>query len=188
VPLAEPHFERVLTLVARTAGAPGPLVLPVAETARTTDPNVAITAVKTMEQRMAVQMWPFRTMTWLFAICGSLAVILATVGLAGVVIHAVNRRIREFGVRLSVGATPRDLMRDVLIGSTRMLIPGLAIGVLLAVGAAQFARFLLVGVNVLNPLTYIAVALLQSMIVVSACVWPAIRASRVDPLKALRAE
>lgn len=188
VPLAEPHYEQLLTLVARTAGAPGPLVLAVADAARTTDPNVAITAVKTMAQRMAVQMWPYRTMTWLFAICGSLAVILATVGLAGVVIHAVSRRIREFGVRLSVGATPRDLMRDVLIGSTRMLIPGLAIGVLLAMGAAQFARFLFLGIDVLNPLTYIAVALVQSMIVMLACVWPAIRASRVDPLRALRSE
>ena len=60
---------------------------------------------------MGVQLWPFRTLTWMFSICGGLALLLATVGLAGVVIHAVNRRVREFGVRLSVGATPRDLLR-----------------------------------------------------------------------------
>jgi ABC-type antimicrobial peptide transport system permease subunit len=141
-----------------------------------------------MEQRMGVQLWPFRTLTWLFSICGSLALVLATVGLAGVVIHAVSRRVREFGVRLSIGATPRDLMRDVLLSSTRMLIPGITIGLLLAAGAAQLVRFMFIGVNVLNPSTYLVVAVIQVLIVVIACIGPAVRASRVDPLTALRAE
>lgn len=188
VPLNTSHFERSLTLVARTAGPPALLVRAVADAAQAADPNVAVAAVKTMEQRMGVQLWPFRTLAWLFSICGSLALILATVGLAGVVIHAVNRRIREFGVRLSVGATPRDLMRDVLIGSARMLMPGVIVGLLLAAGAAQLARTLFVGVNVLNPATYLVVALLQAVIVVLACIGPAVRASRVDPLIALRSE
>lgn len=188
VPLDASHYQRSLTLVARTAGPSLPLVRAVQEAALATDANVAMETVKTMDQRMAVQLWPFRTLTWLFSICGSLALILATVGLAGVVIHAVNRRIREFGVRLSIGATPRDLMRDVLTSSTKMLIPGVATGLLLAAGAAQLMRVLFVGVNVLNPATYIAVAILQTAIVVLACIAPALRASRVDPLVALRSE
>ena len=73
---------------------------------------------------MAVQLWPFRTVSWLFSICGSLALILGTVGLASVIIHAVNQRRREFGVRISVGATPRDLMADVLRSASRLLVPG----------------------------------------------------------------
>jgi predicted permease len=188
VPLARPHYEKALTLVARTAGPPSVLVRSVRDAAQAVDPNVAMTAVKTMEQRMGVQLWPFRTLTWMFSICGGLALVLATVGLFGVVIHSVNRRVREFGVRLSIGATPRDLMRDVLIGSARMLIPGVTIGLLLAAGAARLARFVFIGVNVLNPATYVVVALLQVLIVLIACIGPALRASRIDPLVALRSE
>ena len=188
VPLHYSHFERSVTLVTRTAGPPALLVRPIADAAQATDPDVAMIAVKTMDQRMGVQLWPSRTLTWWFSICGALALMLATVGLAGVVIHAVNRRVREFGVRLSVGATPRDLMRDVMIGSARMLIPGVIIGLLMAAGAAQLARVLFVGVNVLNPATYLLVALLQAAIVIVAYLAPAVKASRVDPLVALRAE
>ena len=90
---------------------------------------------------------------------------LATVGLAGVVIHAVSRRMREFGVRMSVGATPRDLMRDVLASSIGMLVPGLIAGLLLAATGARLMQAIFIGVNVLNPITYLAVALLQSAIV-----------------------
>ena len=188
VPLSRQHYQRAVTLVARTDGPPSAHVRPIAEAAQAVDANVSMTAVKTMAQQMGVQLWPFRTLSWLFSICGGLALILATVGLAAVVIHAVNRRLREFGVRLSIGATPRDLMRDVLVGSARMLIPGVTIGLLLAAGAAQFARVIFVGVNVLNPATYLAVALVQALIVLIACLGPALRASRVDPLIALRSE
>jgi predicted permease len=188
VPLGTADYARPLTLVARTAGPPAALVRSIEDAAHAVDPNVSMFAVKTMEQRMGVQLWPFRTLTWLFSICGSLALILATVGLAGVVIHAVSRRVREFGVRLSIGATPRDLMRDVLASSTRMLIPGVTIGLLLAAGVGQLVRFMFIGVNVLNPTTYLIVAVIQVVIVVIACIGPAIRASRVDPLTALRSE
>jgi len=188
VPLGTADYDGPLTLVARTAGPPVTLVRSIEDAAHAVDPNVSMFAVKTMEQRMGVQLWPFRTLTWLFSICGSLALILATVGLAGVVIHAVSRRVREFGVRLSIGATPRDLMRDVLVSSTRMLIPGVTIGLLLAAGVAQLVRFMFIGVNVLNPATYLIVAVIQVAIVVIACIGPAIRASRVDPLTALRSE
>jgi hypothetical protein len=188
VPLTSRDYERGVTLVARTAGPPSSLVRPVEDAAHAADPDVALVAVKTMEQRMAVQLWPFRTLTWIFSICGGLALVLATVGLAGVVIHAANRRVREFGVRLSVGATPRDLMREVLIGSTRLLIPGMLAGLLLAAAAARLVRIVFIGVNVLNPTTYVVVALVQVLIVVVACLGPALRASRVDPLIALRSE
>ena len=188
VPFASAHYERPLTLVARTAGPAAAMARTVGDAARAVDPDVAMTAIKTMEQRMGVQLWPFRTLTWMFSICGVLALLLATVGLAGVVIHAVNRRVREFGVRLSVGATPRDLLRDVLAGSAKMLIPGVTIGLLLAAGAARLVRYVFIGVNVLNPTVYVIVGLLQVAIVIAACVGPALRASRIDPLTALRSE
>jgi ABC-type antimicrobial peptide transport system permease subunit len=137
---------------------------------------------------MAFQFWPFRTLSRVFTICGMLALILATVGLAGAVIHAVSRRQREFGVRLSIGATPRDLAGDVLRSSMRLLLPGLAVGILLAAATARMVQVIFLGVNVLNPAVYLAVAVLQAAVVAAACLGPALRASRVDPLVALRSE
>jgi len=188
VPLGREQFEGALTMVARTAETPALLVRAVEEAFRMADSKVSVFAVKTMEQRMAVQLWPFRTVSWLFSICGTLALMLGTVGLASVIVHAVNQRRREFGVRVSVGATPRDLVADVLRGAGRLLVPGLVVGLLLAAGLAQLAQAALLGVNVLNPLSYLAVAVAQCAIVGLACVAPALRAARVDPLVALRSE
>src|SRR6185295_7660811 len=71
-PLRLEHFDRGVTLVARTSGAPAALVKPIESAAHDVDPDVATFAVKTMEQRMGVQLWPFRTLTWMFSICGAL--------------------------------------------------------------------------------------------------------------------
>jgi predicted permease len=188
VPLAREHFEGGLSIVARTAGPSASLVRPLADAAQSVDSNIAMVSVKTMEQRMAVQLWPFRTLRSLFTICGALALILATVGLAGVVIYAVNRRLREFGVRLAVGATPRDLASEVLTSSGKLVLPGLIAGTVLAAAAARLIQAIFVGVNVLNPLTYLAVALLECVVVAAACIAPTRRAARADPLVALRAE
>jgi predicted permease len=188
VPLTPAHYERSVTVVARSIAPPATLVRPITDIAQAIDPSVALVSVKTMEQRMAVQLWPFRTLTRLFTICGLTALLLATVGLAGVVIHAVNRRVREFGVRLSVGAAPRDLMRNVLQGGMAMLVPGLAVGLLLAAAVARMIQSVFVGVDVLHPVTYVVVAIVETMIVAIACLGPALRAARVDPLTALRAE
>ncbi len=187
-PVNSDDYAGALTVVVRTAAAPAPLVRAVATAAHDTDPNISLLSAKTMEQRMAVQLWPFRTVSWLFSICGALALILGTVGLASVIVHAVNQRRREFGVRVSVGATPRDLIADVLKSAGRLLVPGLVVGVLLAAGMAQLAQAALVGVNVLNPVAYLVVVAVQCLVVALACLAPALRASRVDPLVALRAE
>jgi ABC-type antimicrobial peptide transport system permease subunit len=154
---------------------------------QTTDARVAVVA-KTMAERMSMQTWPFRTLRNVFSLCGVLALLLATAGLAASIIHAVNRRQREFGVRLSIGATPRDLLADVLGQGIRLLLPGFAIGALLAVAVARLLQFLFLGVNVLNPLTYLVVGAIECAVVIAACLGPAIRASRVDPLIALRSE
>jgi predicted permease len=188
VPLGREYFERNLSLVARTTTPPEMLTRAISEAARAVDPHVSLWSLKTMRQRMDVQLWPFRTVGWLFSICGLLALVLATVGLAGVVIHAVSRRLREFGVRLSVGARPRDLMANVLEDTTRMFLPGLVAGSLLAATAARLLQVAFYGVDVLNPLTYLAVVLVETAVVLIACLRPALQASRVDPLKALRSE
>ena len=188
VPLSAEAFESEVTIIARTNGEATPLLRSVLDAAHEVDPNIAMLSVKTMAQRMEVQLWPFHTASWMFSICGGLALLMSTVGLSGMVIHAVNQRTREFGVRMSVGATSRDLMVDVLKGSTALLLPGLIAGVILSAAGAQVIRVVFVGVNVLNPATYLAVAALECLIVIVACLPPAVRASRVDPLIALRSE
>jgi predicted permease len=186
VPFGRDSLAGSLSLIVRTAAAPEGLVRTFREAAQTVDPNVSMLSVKTMEERIAVQLWPYRTISWLFSICGALALILGTTGLAGVVIQAVNRRLKEFGVRVSIGATPRDLVMDVLSDAGRLLLPGLVVGTLLAVAGAHLVQAAFVGVNLLNPVSYLAVALLESAIVVLACIAPAMRAARVDPLAVLR--
>jgi predicted permease len=188
VPLGSDQFSGSLSVIVRAAGAPAVLVRPLTEAAHDVDPAVALLSAKTMEARMAVMLWPYRTVSWLFSICGVLALVLATVGLAAVVVHAVTRRRREFGVRLSIGATPRDIVLDVLRSSGRLLVPGVAAGVLLAALVARLLQSVFVSIEPLNPLTYAAVILLECAMVALASVGPAIRASRVDPLVALRAE
>lgn len=187
-PVGSDDYAGALTVVARTAAAPASFVRAVTTAAHDVDPNIALLSAKTMEQRMAVQLWPLRTVSWLFSICGALALVLGTVGLASVIVHAVNQRRREFGVRVSVGATPRDLVADVLTNAGRLLVPGLVAGVLLAAGLAQVAQAALVGVNILDPLSYLVVIAAQCLVVALACLAPALRAARVDPLVALRAE
>jgi ABC-type antimicrobial peptide transport system permease subunit len=172
----------------RTAAAPSLLVRPVLDLANAVDPNVPMQSVKTMEERMAMPLWPFRTLSRMFSLCGGLAVLLAVVGLAGVVAHAVSRRTREFGVRVSIGATPRDLLVDVLKSSALLMLPGLVVGLALAAGAARLTQVVFLGVNVLNPLVYLGVAIAHGVIVLVACIGPALRASRLDPLVALRTD
>lgn len=188
VPLDRNGYEGPVSLIAHSNVAPETLVRPIIDAAHEVDDKVALLSVKTMEQRLAVPLWPFRTVRWLFSICGTLALILATVGVAGVVIHAVNRRLREFGVRMSVGATPRDLLLDVLGGSAKLLVPGVIAGTVLAALVARLLQAAFYGVSVLNPLTYVAVALVEVAVVLLACISPAIRAARIDPLIALRSE
>jgi predicted permease len=185
-PLGREQYGGALTMVVRTVDEPTPLVRSFNDAAREVNPNISLLSVKTMEQRMAVQLWPFRTVSWLFSICGSLALILGTVGLVSVIVHAVNQRRREFGVRISIGATPRDLVADVLGHASRLMVPGLVVGVLLAAGLARLAQAAFIGVNVLNPAAYLGVVLLQCAIIGLACLAPALRAAKADPLVALR--
>ncbi|MGE0042330.1 MAG: ADOP family duplicated permease [Vicinamibacterales bacterium] len=177
-----------LTLVARTAPPPGSLTRAVADAAAAASPDVPLRGIRTMEERMSVPLWPSRTLGWLLSICALLAAALAAVGLAGVVAHATARRTREFGVRLSIGASPADLARDVLRGSVALAGPGLVAGLVLAAAAARLARAAIVGVETLDPLTYAAVVAAEAAVIVAAGLLPARRAARVDPVEALRAE
>jgi predicted permease len=187
VPLAASDERTGFTIVARTAGPAASIVQPMLDAAGHVDRNLPVLYIQTMAQRMEVPLWPFKTLRGLFAVCGLLALVLATVGLAGVVSHAVSRRIREFGVRVAIGAAPRDLVIDVIRSGAAMLVPGLMIGLTLAVAAARLGTLLFADLDPWNVPVYVGVAAVQSSVVVVACLAPALRAARVDPMIALRA-
>jgi ABC-type antimicrobial peptide transport system permease subunit len=188
LPLDLEDYSRGLTIVARTAVDAAPLVRPIGEALYEVDPQIAPEEVVTMAARLEMPRWPTQAASRFFGVCGALALLLATIGLAAVMSHAVSQRTREFGVRLSIGATGGRLLRDVLASGFRLVVPGVGVGVIGGLLLARAIRSAIVGVNVDEPTTYVGVALLQAAVAFGACLLPAYRASRVDPLTALRAE
>ena len=180
-----------LTVVARSRTDGQAAASALRETWHTADHNVATVApatVQTMQERMALPLWPSRVSAAFFATCGIVAVILVTVGLFGVTYHVVSQRTREFGVRLALGATAQDLRRMVFGESLRLVAPGLVIGLIVAVAAVSAVGSLLVGVSVLDPRVYLAAATLQLAVTLLASWAPALRASRVSPQTTMRSE
>ncbi len=177
-----------LTLVARSRTDGQATASALRDTWRTLDSNVAPATVQTMQERMALPLWPSRVSAAFFATCGIVAVILVTVGLFGVTYHVVSQRTREFGVRLALGATAQDLRRMVLGESLRLAAPGLVIGLVVAAAAASAAGSMLVGVSALDPRVYLAAVTLQLAVTLLASWAPARRASRVSPQTTMRAE
>jgi predicted permease len=188
VPLADEDFGRAITLVARTNRAPGPLVLAATEAMHQVDPAVPAQSVKTMAERLEWTLWPTRTAMGFFAVCGGVALLLAAIGLFATVVHSVHQRTREFGVRLAIGSTRGRLIRDVLTHGARLIVPGTMIGLLLAAAGARSMSRVFAGVDVSDPLPYLAVAASQLLIALTACALPARRAASVDPMISLRAE
>ncbi len=182
------EYGDTVTLIVRTAGDPGAFLSAVQDQVRALDASLPPGSVKTMEQRMEMPLWPARTAAGFLGICGSLALILATVGLFGLTYLTVSQRTREFGIRAALGATPRRVMRQVLREGIWLTLPGVALGL---GGAAIAGRLLssgLVGVNAADPSTYAASASLQAAVAVLACLLPAFRATRADPMVALRVD
>jgi predicted permease len=186
--LSRASYEGSLSIVVRTETTPGDLIRPMREIVYRLDPGLPVRSAQTMRERLALPLWLPQTMTRFFAVCGVLAVLLATVGLFGVTYYVVLQRTREFGVRLALGSTTSGLRSLVMGEALRLVSPGILIGILAAIGAAAAARSLLFGVSVTSPLPYLVAAAAQSLVAVGASWVPATRAARADPVVALRAD
>ncbi len=187
-PLEPADYAEPITLVVRTAGNPRALIGAVAAQVQGLDPDLPARTARTMTERMEMPLWPARTIAGFSVICGVLALILATVGLFGVTYYAVNQRTREFGIRVALGASPRAVMSLVLREGLTLTLPGVAIGIGGALLAGRLVARLLFGISASDPLTLAATAALEAMVALAACALPAYRATRADPMVALRQE
>jgi putative ABC transport system permease protein len=188
LPITQAQFAEPLTIVARTVGDPAPLVRAASDTLYRVAPSLAAESVMTMSGRLEMVRWPLRSASVFFGVCGVLALVLATIGLAAVMAHAVGQRKREFGVRLAIGASGGQLLRGVLASGLHLAGMGALAGIVAALALSRLAGGTIVGVSLNSPLTYAGVAALQAVVALAACLLPALRAARVDPVKALRGE
>jgi ABC-type antimicrobial peptide transport system permease subunit len=177
-----------LTIVVRTAGNPEPLIGPVRAAIQSVAPEIPLSEVRTMdrvvEDSAAARRW---TMS-LLAAFAALAMALALVGIYGVVSWSVTQRTREIGIRMTLGASPKAVVREVLRHGIRLSAAGLAIGLMGAFLLRRSLASLVFGVSPFDPPIYAGVAALMFAVALAACYIPARRASRVDPLIALRWE
>ena len=155
---------------------------------RAAAPDEPIFDVELMSARVADFASDRRFNMGLFTFFAATALLLAVIGIYGVLSCVVGQRTREVGIRMALGAMPRDVLRDVLARGLRLALPGVVLGLLGAWGVSRLLQSQLFGVAATDPLTYAAGALLLLSAAVAACLVPARRAMRVNPVEALRAE
>jgi len=182
------HYVPYLTLHVRGAGDPRRLERALRGVFERTDPNLPFLDVRTLADQMGVVTVFQRVGAWMLAAFGALALGLAAVGIYGVLSHSVGQRTREIGVRIAVGASRRDVLTLVVGGAMRLALVGLAVGLVLAVGAGQLLRSQIFGVSPLDPMTFVGVIALLAAVALLAAWLPARRAAKVDPIIALSAE
>ncbi len=152
------------------------------------DPEQPVYMIRTLDEALALSSFQARAATILIGIFAVVALVLAAVGIYGVTSFAVAARTQEIGVRLAIGAQPREVRRLVVAQVLRLVVFGLALGVALLFVARQSLARLLFGVSAADPLTIAASVAVLACVAVLAAWGPAVRASRVDPIEALRYE
>jgi len=177
-----------VTLVVRTAADPAALAADVIRAVRSIDPAQPVMRVRTGSTVIATSTAQRRLALVLFAAFGSVATLLSAAGVYGVLAGAVAERRREIGIRAALGATPRAIVRLVLRQGLAPAIAGLALGLAGAVLLTRYLRTMLFGVGPTDPVTLTATIALLGAVALAACLVPAWRAMRVDPVTALRAE
>jgi len=180
---------RQMTIAIRAkAGDPHDLIPLLRTAVREIDPQVALFDVQTMDEVVMRMLWRQRLMGNVLGTFAALALAMACVGLYGVVAYAVSQRTREIGVRVALGATRATVLRLVLGHGTRLVIAGIAAGLVAAYFAVRILESLLYGVHATDPTTFAIVALGLGAVALLAAAIPSRRATRVDPIIAMRAE
>jgi len=176
------------TLVVKTTVAPSSLIGAVRTEVRNLDSSLAVFSPRTMDDVVADNMQDASLRTYLLGVFAVLTLILAAVGIYGVMAYLVTQRTHEIGIRMALGARRQEVLALVLKHGIRLTLVGVAIGALIAVGLTRVIAGLLYGVTASDPLTFVAVSVLLILVSVVAWLVPASRAARVDPMIALRYE
>jgi putative ABC transport system permease protein len=185
-----PHTQwtdSYMQLVVRAAD-PGSLTGPVRQAIHTLDPDVPLHNVATMRQLVSASVAQRRFTLLLIAVFAAVALLMAAIGLYGVTSYSVTQRAQEIGIRVALGARRADVLRLVLGQGLRLVALGLALGLMAALALTQLMKKFLFKVSATDPVTFAGIALLLALVALLACWVPARRATKVDPMIALRCE
>jgi putative ABC transport system permease protein len=180
--------QRFMFLMLRTAGNPAFAIPLVREQLRAIEPDLPLFGIMTLDQLLAQQRWTFRVFGGMFTIFAGIALVLSAVGLYAVTAYSVTQRTAEIGVRMALGAQATQVVWLILRRSLVQLAIALPIGIAGALGVGALLQSVLVKTNGRDLLTVTAITLLMIAVSLAACVWPARRAMRLDPVSALRYE
>ncbi len=180
--------ESTMALVVRTRTDPVAMISAVRKAVQTVDPSQAVTAEKTMDEVVRASLGQPRFRTLLVGSFAALALLLATIGLYGVIANSVTQRINELGARIALGAQTGDILKLVVGQGMRLALMGMAIGLVLAWGVVRAISKFLFGISLLDPITVGIALLVIAAVTLGACALPAFRAAKIDPAIALRSE
>lgn len=181
-----------MTVLVSAAGDPASVIPPVRQVIRALDPKIPVTDVQTLDAYFDVTLYPFRLAGLVIGGCGVMALLLAAIGIYGVVSYSVAQRTREVGIRMALGALRRDILGLIVRQGMVVVGYGLAIGLVLGVAVTRLLASLpldielLFGVNATDPLTLGGVTIFLGLVALAACFIPALRAAKVDPMVTLR--
>jgi predicted permease len=187
VPLLQGEF-RSASLVLRVAGDPQQTLAQLNALARRIDAAVPLYGIRTLDAQIAGTLTPERMLALVSSILGALALLLATVGLYGVLAYAVTHRSREIGIRMALGAAPAQVIRSVIRDAARMVTIGLLLGIPLSLLTSRWIAASLYGLRPGDPVTYGSIVAILAAAALAAAFIPSRRAARVDPIVVLRCE
>ncbi len=187
VPQTQVPFSQMVAVV-KTVNEPHSLISGVTKEVAAMDSDIPLFGVKSMEEYLSTSVAAPRFNTTLLSIFAAVALVLTVVGLYGVMSYSVAQRTNEIGIRLALGAQSRDVLLMIVKQGSTLIALGLAIGLLGAYAVTRLLASLLFGVTAKDPFTFAAVAVLLALVGLLACYVPAWRATKVDPMEALRCE
>jgi putative ABC transport system permease protein len=186
--LATPSQGGVSTLIVRTRADAGRVTSLVRDEVRALDSDIPVFNIRTMDESLAQQRFMFRVFGTMFAAFAFIALLLAAIGLYAVTAYSVTQRTQEIGVRMALGARPSDVIWLFLRRASVLVVVGLILGLAGAFGVGTLLQSVLVRTSTYDAVTLVSIAALMSAVAIAACFWPARRATRLDPLAALRYE